>query len=56
MNIMNPIHQLISLFVSCEKRRCPECGSMEVVEKSKKHKKVKCENCGEILYPKIQRS
>ena len=50
--IMNPIHQLMSIFCSCEKRKCPKCKNIQIVLADKKNEKVKCKYCGEIMPPK----
>lgn len=48
---MNPIHQLMSLLCSCEKRKCPGCGAIQIVDKSKKDEIVVCEVCGKLIVP-----
>ena len=49
---MNPIHQLMCIFCSCEKRECPKCKKIQDVLTSKRFENVKCKFCGENLPPK----
>jgi len=51
---MNPIHQLMSILCSREKRECPNCNKVQVILTSKKIEKVKCKFCGKIIPPKKQ--
>jgi len=48
---MNPIHQLMCILCSCEKRECPKCKKKQDVLTRKKSEKVKCKFCGEIIPP-----
>ena len=48
---MNPLYQMLAFFCSCDKRACVSCGRTTLVPASKRHEKVKCRHCGEVLPP-----
>ena len=48
---MNPLYQMFAFFCSCDKRVCRKCGKTMLVQASKRHEKVKCKHCGEVLPP-----
>jgi len=47
---MNPIHHIMYLFFR-EKKKCPKCKSIQMIEKKRKNKKVLCKKCGAVLLP-----